>query len=126
MFDAVNGLNALQNILQRIVYRIFPRFQRQALVTHILQCDDFPAHFLLRQLFSCNMLVFRMVRAVLTAVNAIVGQIQRRKHYDAVPVKFLLDLFRQLVNFLVFFFQLTIQQHDRLFMGKPFHFFRFF
>ena len=59
-------------IFDRIVYRVFSRFDCKALVAHILKRDYLFAYFLLCQLYSLNMLVLHMVRAVYAAVYAVV------------------------------------------------------
>ena len=59
-----------------------------------LQCDYLPFYFFLVQLFTGNVLVDAVVRAVYAAVNAVIGKIQRSEKNDAVAVKRLLDFFR--------------------------------
>lgn len=59
--------------------------------------------------FSGNVLVLHVVWTVGTAVDAVVGQVQGRKEYDAVAVEVLLNLLCQSENFLV---------HFRIFAGK--------
>ena len=92
MFDGIDRLDALQHIFDRVVDGVFAGFQRQALVAHVLQRDDLAADLLLRQLFARDMAVFLMIRAIGAAVYTVVGEVQRRKHHDAVAVELLLDL----------------------------------
>ena len=92
MFDGIDRLDALQNVFDRVVDRIFAGFQRQALVAHVLQRDDLAADLLLRQLFARDMAVFLMIRAIGAAVYTVVGEVQRCEHHDAVAVELLLDL----------------------------------
>ena len=42
MLDIVNGVDGIQIVIHGVVNRIFTGFQRQTLVSHILQCNDFP------------------------------------------------------------------------------------
>ena len=69
VFDTVNCFDALKDILDRVVDRILTRLDRQSFVAEILQCNDLSADLILRKLFARNMLVFRMVRAVDTALT---------------------------------------------------------
>ena len=120
VFDAVNGVDAVQIVLHRVAYGIFSGFQRQTFMPHILQCNDFFADFLLGQLFSCDMFIFQMIRAVGTAVYAVVGQIERCEHDDPVPVEILFDLLCQFVDFLIFFFHLAGKKNGRFSVRKSF------
>ena len=78
-------------------------FQSKTLVALILKSDNFRADFLLGQLFAGDVLVDGMVGTVSTAVYAIVGKVQRRKHYNTVAVKILFDLLGQSIDFLNLF-----------------------
>lgn len=51
MFDAINGLDRFQYVLNRIPQRIFSCFQCQAFVSHVLQ-----GNYLLTDLFLCQLL----------------------------------------------------------------------
>ena len=57
------------------------------------------------------MLIFDMIGAVGTAVDAVVGQIQRSEHDNPVAVKILFDLLRKLEDLFIFFLDLTGKQH---------------
>ena len=59
-----------------------------------------------------------MVRTVYTAVDAVIGQVQRREHDDPVAVECQLDLLRQPEDFLVLFRNLTEQKHRCLPVGQ--------
>ena len=120
MFNGVNRLYALQNIFDRIVYRVFARFQRQTLVTHILQSNYFSSNFLLGKLLASNMLILHMIRTVGATINAVVGKIQGSKHNDAVAVKIQLNLLCQLVNSLQDCFVLTRQKHGSFTIAQAF------
>ncbi len=56
------------------------------------------------------MLIFRVIGTVNTSVDAVIGQIQRSKHYNPVSVKFLLDLFCQAEHFLCQFRIFALQK----------------
>ena len=111
MLDGVDGLDGLQNVLQRIIPGILAAFQRQTLVAHILQGDDLGPDFLLGQLLAGDVLVLTVVGAVGAAVDAVIAQVQGRKHDDTVAVEILLDLLGQRIDLLIPVFQLTGQQH---------------
>ena len=75
MFNAVDGLNTFQHILDRIVYRIFACLQSQSLMSHILKSDNFLADLLLGQLLSGDMFVLSVIRTVHAAVYTVIRQI---------------------------------------------------
>lgn len=56
------------------------------------------------------MFVFIMIWTVHTAVDTVVGKVERSKHDDTVSVKFLLDLNGQVKDLLYQLFILTCQQ----------------
>ena len=105
MLDAVDGLDAFQNVLDGIVDGVFAGLQGQALMSHVLQGDDFGPDFLLGELFPRDVLVFEVVGAVDAAVHAIVGKVKRCEEDDAVAVKVFFDLLRQGVDLLRLFGQ---------------------
>ena len=72
VFDAVNSFDAFQNIIQWIIYRVFTCFQSQALMSHILKCDNFAADFILSEFFSGDVFVYTVIRAINAAVNTVV------------------------------------------------------
>ena len=55
-----------------------------------------------------------MIRAVGTAIDAIIGEVQWRENHNAVSIKIFFDLFRQSIHFLIFFLNIAIQQHCSL------------
>ena len=118
VLDAVNRLDALEDVFDRIVDRVLARFDCQTFVTQILQCDDLGAHLVLGQLFARNVLVLRVIRAVNAAVDAVVGQIERRKNHDAVAVKRQFDLLGQAVHLLHLFRDVAREQHGRFPVGQ--------
>ena len=79
VLNVINGVNGFQNVFNGVVQGVFSSLQSQPFVSHILQRNDFSFDFLLRQFFSADMLVFRMIRAVNAAVHAVVGKIKRSK-----------------------------------------------
>ena len=91
VLDAVDGLNGLQNVLDRVVQGIFAGFQSQTLVSHVLQGNHFAANFFLSQLLAGNGFVLNVIRAVRTAVYAIVGQVEGSEHDNAVAIETLFD-----------------------------------
>ena len=119
MMHGIDGFDAVENVFDGVVHGVLARLDRQTLVPHILQRNDLGAHLLLRELFAGDVLVFEVIRAVNAAVDAVVGQIQRREHHDAVAVKRLLDLVGQAVDLLVLFGNVARQQHRRLAVGQP-------
>ena len=126
VLDTVDGLNGFQIVVHRISHRILTGFQCETLVSHVLKCDDFSADILLRELFPWNVFVFCVVRTVGTAVDAVVGQIKRCKHHDAVSVEIFLDLFCQFVDLLIFFLDGTGKKYGCFPVGEPFSFLRLF
>ena len=108
MLDAVDGPDALQNILDGVVHRVLPCLQGKTLVPHILERDHLPADFLLGQFLSGDVLVLRVVGAVNAAVYAVVGQVKGGEHNNAVAVKVLFNLLRQGVNLLILVLQIAV------------------
>ena len=111
MFDGVNGVDALENVLDRVVDRILTGLDGKALVTHILQRDNLAGNLFLRQLFASDMAVFCVIRTVNTAVYAVIRQIQRCKHNNTVAVERQLDLLGQLIHLLDLLGDIAGQQH---------------
>ena len=56
-------------------------------------------------------LVLEMIRTIYTSVHAIIGQVERGEHHDAVSVEFLLDVACQLVDALYQIGFLAFQKH---------------
>lgn len=113
MVDGVYGFDTLQYVFDRVVDRIFAGLQGQPLVSHILESDDFSSDVFLGQLLSGDVLVLVMIWTVDTAVDAVVGQVQRREHDDAVAVEILFDLLGHLVDLFGDLGIFTCQQHRR-------------
>ena len=99
MLNAINGFNALKDILDGIIHRILASLQRQPLMAHILQRNDLPAYLLLRQLFAGNMLIFQVIRTIDASVDTVIRKIERRKHDDPVSVEVFFNLPCQFVDF---------------------------
>ena len=117
--DVIDGVDALQNVGDRSVQRIFACLNGEPFVSHVLQSGDFPDNVLLGQLFPGNMLVLGMIRTICTSVDAVVGQIQRRKDDDAAAVEVQLDLPCQPVHLLCNCLILAEQQHRSLPVVQP-------
>ena len=98
VLDAVDGLDALQDVLDGIFARVLTGFDGEPLVSHILQSDDLFADLFLGQLLARDGFVLSVVRTVDTAVHAVVGEIEWREHDDAVAVEMLLDFLAQVEN----------------------------
>ena len=73
MLNRIDSLDAFQNVLNRIVYRVLAGLQSKTLMTHILQCNNLGTYLLLRQLFASDMLVCSMVRTVNAVIDTIIG-----------------------------------------------------
>ena len=119
VLDGIDGVDALEDVLDGVVHRVFAGFDGQPLVAHVLQGDDFVSHFLLRQLLARYVAVLPVVGAVDAAVDAVVGQIQRREHDDAVAVELLLDLPGQRGDLRLHLGVFIGQQHGGFAVGKP-------
>ena len=73
MLNRIDSLDAFQNVLNRIVYRILAGLQSKTLMTHILKRNNLCTHLILRQLFASDMLVCSMVRTVNAVIDTIIG-----------------------------------------------------
>ena len=111
MLDGVNGVDALENVLNRVIDRVLTSLNGKTLVPHILQRDNLAGNLFLRQLFASDMAVFCVIRTVNTAVYAVIRQIQRCKHNNTVAVERQLDLLGQLIHLLDLFGNIAGQQH---------------
>ena len=125
MLDAVDGLDAFQNVLDGVVDGVLAGLQGQALVAHVLQGDDFGPDFLLGEFFPRDVLVLMMVGAVDAAVHAVVGKVEGREEDDAVAVEVFFDLLRQGVDLLRLLGQFAGQENGGLTVGQAFEFLGF-
>ena len=123
VLDAVDRLDAVENVLDRVVDRVLAGLDREALVAHVLQGDDLLRDLLLRQLAARDMAVLAVVRTVYAAVHAVVREVERREHDDAVAVKPALDLAGQRVDLLDDLGNLAGEQDGGLPVGKALTFF---
>ena len=96
--DAVNGVNTLQNVVQRIMNGVFASFKREAFVPHILQRHHLGFDFLLRHFFTRDVHVLPVIRAIGAAVDTIVAQIKRCEQDNPVAVVCVFDLFGERKN----------------------------
>ena len=78
---------------------------------HVLQSNHFLLYFFLGEFLSRNAFVLVVIRAVHTLVDAIVRQIKRRKHHNAVAVKRLLNVVGKRKHFLGQLGNVTREQH---------------
>ena len=115
---AVDRVDALEDVLDRVVLRILTGLDRQSLVSHILKRDNFLTDFFLGEFLSRDRLVLRVIRAVQTSVDTVIREIKRREKHDSVTVVCLLDLFCDLEHLLDTFRIFTGQQHRRLSVGQ--------
>ena len=125
VLDSVDGPDALQYIFDRVHDRMFAGFERETLVSHILQRDDLLFNLLLSELVARNGLVLLMIGAVSAAVDAVIGEIERGEHDDAVAVELLLDLLGHGENAVIFLLQIAFQQDRGFAVRKPLAGFRF-
>ena len=87
-------------------------------MAHILKGGDLLDDFLLGQLLAGNVTVGMVVGTVPTFIDAVIGEVKRRKHDDAVAVKALLDFLGQGIHPVNQVGNLTFQQHRRFLVGK--------
>ena len=120
MLNGINSLDTFQNVFNGVVHRVFPCFQCQTLMPHILQSHNFFDNFFLCQFFPGNVFIFGMIRAVHTAIDTVIGQIQGRKHDNTIAIKIFFQLFCQSVNLLDFIGHFTCQQYRSFSVGKTF------
>ncbi len=120
MLDTVNSFDTFKDILDRVINRVFTCFKCKTLMSHILQGNYFFFNFFLSQFLSCNMLVFKVIGAVKTAVYAVIRQVQRCEHNNSVAVVIFLNLLGKGIYLLIFFFNVAVKQHKGFLMGKTF------
>ncbi len=77
VLDGVDRIDTLENVLDRVVERIFAGLDGKTLMSHILKSSDLSGDLLLCQLLARDMAVLAVVRAVNTAVDAVVGEVER-------------------------------------------------
>ena len=87
MLYTVYRINALENVLDRIIHGVLTRLNCKALMSHILKRDNLGSYLVLSKLLSCYMLVFEVIRTVNTAVDTIIRKIKRCEHNYSVTVK---------------------------------------
>ena len=119
VLDRVDGLKALEHVLDRIVDRVFAQFDRKALVTLVLQRDHFGGDLFLGELLARDRLVLKMVRAIHAAVHAVIRQVERCEEHDTIAIMVVLDRTCQREDALDARFVFTGQKHARFAMGEP-------
>ena len=90
------------------------RLQSQALVAHILKCDNLTTYLLLRELTAWNGAVLCVIRAVDTAIDAVVREVQRGKHHNTVAVDTLLEVACNGVHTLLYLLVLHLDEYCSL------------
>ena len=119
VLDRINRLDGVKDVFDRVVLRVFARFEKQTLVTEVLQCNHFTLDFLHRELLAHDVLVLGVIRAVCAAVDAVVGEVERRKKHDALAVDVFLHLNGGVENALSDFRIIVGKQHSRFAVSKP-------
>ena len=119
MVNAVDRLDALQNVLNGVVHRVLACFDCQPLVPHVLQRYYFRAYLVLRELLARNRLVLRVIRTVQAPVDAVVREVQRRKQHYPVSVEGLLDLLSYSIDARNNLRVLAGQEHRRFTVSQP-------
>ncbi|MPM41931.1 hypothetical protein SDC9_88591 [bioreactor metagenome] len=119
VLDRIDGLDAVKHIFDRIHGRMFAGFQRQAFVAHILKRNGFALDFGRSQLFARDVLVAHVIGAVNTAVDAVVGEVERREHHDPVAVELFLDRPGQGEHRFGFAGKVALEQHRGFAVGQP-------
>ena len=115
----IDRLYGLENVFKRIVDRVLPRLDGQPLVSHVLQGTDLGSDLLLAELPARNRAVLAMVRAVDTAIDAVIGKVQGCEEHYPVTIKCLLDFPGQREKTLVHFRDVAVQEDRSLFMREP-------
>ena len=114
----IDGVNRLQNVLQRVHHGVLAGLESDALVAHLDQSLDLSADLILRQFLARDGLVLGMVGAIDAPVDAIVRQIKRGEHHNAVAVEAALHVLGQLLVALNQVGLVTVQQDRRLAVGQ--------
>ena len=118
MLDGVDGVDAVQHVLDGAVHRVLAGLDGQALVAHVLQGDDLFLHLFLGQLLPGDVLVLHVIGTVQAPVDAVVGEVQGGEDHNAVAVEVLFNLLGQSVQLLDFLRDLAGQQHRGLPVGQ--------
>ena len=72
VMNAVYGMDAFEDIVNRVMDGVFARLDGKTLVALVLERDDLGTQFLLRQLFPRYVLVLRVIGTVYAAVYAVI------------------------------------------------------
>ena len=118
VLDRVDGLDGLEDVLDRIVLGVLARLKEQALVAEVLERDHLVADLLLRELLAHDALVLGMVRAVRAGVDAVVREVERREEHDAAAVDVLLHLDGGLEDPVVDLLDVAGEQHGGFAVGQ--------
>lgn len=87
---------------------------------HILQSDNFRLYLFLRHLLAEDVFILGVIRAIGTAVDAVVAQVQRRKQDNPVAVVSFFDFFGKRTDFRGDFRVFVQKQNCGFGMGQPF------
>ena len=118
VLDGVDRLHALEYVLDGAHDGILPRFDGEALVTHVLQGDDLLANLVLGELAASYVTVLGVVGAIQASVDAVVREIERGKEHDAVAVVGKLDLTGESLDPLIDLWDVTGKEHGRIAMRE--------
>ena len=120
MFDAVDGVDRLEDVFDRIVFGVLARFEQKTFMPHVLQRDHFTTNFVLRELLADDVFVFCVVRAVDATIHAVIGEVEGRKEHDTLAVDVLLYLDRSVKNCLVAVREITRQEDGGFAVSEAF------
>ena len=101
MLDRIDRLDGFKNVFDRVVFRVFARFEEQTLVAEVLQRNHLISDFFLRELLADNVLVLRVIRTVGAGVDAVVRKIKGREEHDARAVDLFLHIAGDAEDFFV-------------------------
>ena len=87
-------------------------------MSHVLKGDDLAPDLVLGELLARDVLVLHVVGAVDAAVDAVVGEVERREHDDAVAVEVLLDLLGEGIDFGVLLGDVAVEEDSGLAVGE--------
>ncbi len=126
VLDAVDGLDAFEDVFDRVVLRVLAGFECEPLVPHVLQGDHFGADLILGELLAADVGVRAVIGAVGAAVDAVVREVERSEHHDPVAVELLLDLHGEVADPLIFFGQFAFEEDGGFAVAEPFALLRLF
>ena len=111
---AVDGIYALEYILDGVHERVLACLKRKALMSHILQGNDLGTNFLLSEFLAAYALVFCVIRTIYATVDAVVREIKRCEHNYAVAIETVFYLIGKSIDLLHHSGIVALQQHRSL------------